>query len=127
MEAQKKRFLDNGNQTVTDLSTGLTWDQREPKYMKWQSAVDYAKESNHGGYNDWRLPTLEELMGLLDRSQLKAPLLDLRFFPGVEANHYWTSETEVMPTGTAAKYVSFNRGGTGRRNIVQKNCVRLVR
>ncbi|MEA3315978.1 MAG: DUF1566 domain-containing protein [Campylobacterota bacterium] len=48
--------------------TGLYWQINiENKRFTWEQAFEYAKELNaksYGGYNDWRVPTLEELMSL---------------------------------------------------------------
>jgi hypothetical protein len=55
-------FQDNGNGTVTDLNTGLMW-QQTPDSMKptWYGAQQYAENLTLAGYTDWRLPTVKEL------------------------------------------------------------------
>jgi len=121
---ETKRFLDNGDQTVTDLQTGLIWDQRDVCLMNWFEALEYCSNLHHAGKEDWRLPTREELESLVQRDRTEAPLLDPTFFPNVVANHYWTNET--TEAGTTAFYVSFNRGKTGRRTKKLKNYVRAV-
>ena len=35
------------------------------KAVKWDNAIEYARNLNLGGYNNWRIPTLEELIELL--------------------------------------------------------------
>ena len=66
------RFLDNGDGTITDMLTGLMWDSSTDVLgtsLNWEDALDYAKNSNVGGYTDWRLPNINELVSLIDYSQ----------------------------------------------------------
>ena len=124
-KATNWRWMDNGDQTVTDQNTGLTWTQGETELMSWQEALDYCQALVHAGFKDWRLPNRAELQTLLNLSQETAPLINKRFFPAAFANYYWTSE----PTDqvTTAFYVSFNSGTTGRRTKKRRNYVRAVR
>ncbi|MDE3743834.1 DUF1566 domain-containing protein [Maribacter polysaccharolyticus] len=59
-------FQDNGDGTVTDLNTGLMW-QQTPDFERhnYYDAFDYVDELEIGGYTDWRLPTIKELYSLL--------------------------------------------------------------
>ncbi len=54
-------FADNGDDTVTDFSTGLMWMKNYLMYMNWQSALNTCAWSNISGYTDWRLPNVKEL------------------------------------------------------------------
>ena len=75
--AADARFVDNGNGTVSDTSTGLMWQQDTDrqtgnKYyvlMTWEEALLYCENLQLGGYTDWRLPTVKELRSLADYSQ----------------------------------------------------------
>lgn len=75
--SQPSRFKDNGDETVTDLETGLMWtrDANLPgESVLFYEALCYIEEMNRGkhpnfGYADWRLPTLEELRSLKDFTQ----------------------------------------------------------
>lgn len=71
----KNRFVDNGNQTVTDLFLNLVWLQ-EPKRLplSWDEADTYARSLEFQGQTGWRLPTATELNNLIDKTQ-KAPAL----------------------------------------------------
>ncbi|MDM8524886.1 DUF1566 domain-containing protein [Desulfococcaceae bacterium HSG8] len=55
--------------TVTDRATGLIWQQAGSDYpLTWIQAVDYISELNKkqfAGHDNWRLPTVDELMSLL--------------------------------------------------------------
>jgi hypothetical protein len=51
-----------------DLDTGLIWQRKiDDERYTWQEAFEYAKKlnsQNFGGYDDWRLPTIDELCSL---------------------------------------------------------------
>lgn len=68
-------FIDNGDSTLTDNSTGLMWTKNDSKYgMNWQNALSYAQvknSTNYLGYNDWRLPTAKELQSIVDYTRCK--------------------------------------------------------
>ncbi len=84
-------FLDRGNGTVTDSSTGLIWQQADDgNYYNWYEAagvyhasynpgsIDACGDLYLGGHSDWRLPTKDELKGLVWCSNgTSTPLPDL--------------------------------------------------
>ena len=71
---QKTRFHDNRDGTITDPATGLMWTRNAnlpADTMLFYDALHYIEEMNRGnvpnfGYTDWRLPTVEELQGIID-------------------------------------------------------------
>jgi hypothetical protein len=68
--AVKKRFVDNGDGTVTDLLTSLMW-LKAPKTIaiKYEDAVEYCRNLDFKGYSGWRLPTIAEWRKFVDRKQ----------------------------------------------------------
>ena len=64
-------FIDNGDGTITDRVTGLMWGKEcSSKLYQYNRAEKYISGLNNkefAGYNDWRIPTLEELCSLLER------------------------------------------------------------
>jgi len=58
-------YIDNGNGTITDSSTGLTWQEHGTygSYSR-EYANTYAEQLSTGGYTNWRLPNSEELWGI---------------------------------------------------------------
>ncbi len=60
-------FQDNSDGTVTDLNTGLTWQQFlfDDKFT-YDSALAAADTFSLNGFNDWRLPAIKELYSLID-------------------------------------------------------------
>ena len=59
-------YRDNGDGTVTDLVTGLTWQQDPGDKMTYSDAVVWADAAETAGYDDWRLPSITELYSLVD-------------------------------------------------------------
>ena len=78
------------------------------------------------GYTDWRLPTKEELEGILASSG--SPRIDTTWFPNTQAFAYWTSSPYVGYSGYAW-YVYFYDGSVNGYSYVRGNdlYVRLVR
>jgi len=66
-------FIDNGDGTITDRTTGLMWGKgSSSKLYQYYMAEKYISGLNnkeYGGYNDWRIPTLEELCSLLEKKK----------------------------------------------------------
>ena len=76
------------------------------------------------GYTDWRLPTKEELEGIVLRGT--SPTIDTMWFPNTQARFYWSSSPYVGNSGSAWG-VNFDYGNvnfTGRSINLR---VRLVR
>ncbi len=59
-------YKDNGDGTVTDMVTGLMWEQDFQANVQWHNAPHMAKQTTTGGYNDWRVPTIKELYSLMN-------------------------------------------------------------
>ena len=89
-------FVDNGDGTVLDRKTGLMWQKSgSNNYMSFQDAKNYIRNLNQerfAGYNDWRLPTIEELASLLESTKLNG---DLYIYPVFDRqqNGCWSSTT----------------------------------
>ncbi|MBF4691978.1 DUF1566 domain-containing protein [Fusibacter sp. Q10-2] len=64
-EGNQPSYTDNHDGTVTDLVTGLMWQQTMASKMSYDDAVKYANASQLAGYSDWRLPTIKELFSLI--------------------------------------------------------------
>lgn len=116
-------FIDQGNQTVTDQYTGLMWQSTEILPQKWENALAYCEKLQLEGFDDWRLPTLKELMTLVNEEHI-APSIDTSFFPAARTAAYWTGTTFSGHPGFAW-YIRFdngleyNGGYKGRRYFVR--------
>lgn len=80
-------YRDNGDGTVSDLSTGLMWVRDRGSKLSWDQAMAGAAGNRTGGYGDWRMPTVKELYSLIDfkgksgkTSATSIPYLDTRYF-----------------------------------------------
>jgi hypothetical protein len=58
-------YRDNGDGTVTDLNTGLMWQQAVGKKVTFALAAANAATLDLAGHTDWRLPTIKELYSLI--------------------------------------------------------------
>ncbi|OGG99090.1 MAG: hypothetical protein A2600_00480 [Candidatus Lambdaproteobacteria bacterium RIFOXYD1_FULL_56_27] len=119
-------FADHGNQTVTDLSTGLMWDQRETTTMTWTAALSYCENLSLAGQTDWRLPNRNELESLVDDTKTSAPTINTTYFPSAVSDYYWSSTTYAL-LSTIAWLVNFNLGDVGGNSKVTGRYVRCVR
>jgi Protein of unknown function (DUF1566). len=64
-DGTEPRFVDNGDGTITDQSTGLMW-QKGFTISDFDDGEDKADSATTGGYDDWRVPTIKELYSLID-------------------------------------------------------------
>ena len=64
------RFIAYDDGTVLDTKTNLMWAAKDNgSDINWADAKAYCENYHGGGYNDWRLPTQDELAGLYDSSK----------------------------------------------------------
>lgn len=138
-------FIDNKNGTVTFKTSGLTWQQcavgqnwtgttcnGNAKKMNWGEAMKLT--SNFAGYNDWHLPTKDELMTLVECSDdqynqdgscknynlTNKPTINKMAFPNTNSSVFWASSSFVnlsyyawgvyFSSGHPYYYIKFNKG-----------------
>ncbi len=62
-------YQDNGDGTISDLVTGLTWSRAvDAQKVSLEQAHEMAKEMTLGGYTGWRVPSIKELYSLINFS-----------------------------------------------------------
>lgn len=123
----RNAFIEEGNGTVIDCTTGLEWQKSGSKdvllYKKLSSYVERLNLETFSGYNDWRLPTIEELGSLLKSKQEK----DISYIDSVfDSEPFWCWSADLHPDG----YVwlaSFSYGNIYRTSENLEYYVRLVR
>ncbi len=59
-------YIDNGDGSVSDLSTGLMWRKSPGAKVLWSELSRGAASLAIGGYTDWRVPTIKELYSLIN-------------------------------------------------------------
>jgi hypothetical protein len=121
---QGRKYLDNHDDTITDYSTGLMWKKFSEgqrsiacgkgmvRQYTWEYAGNRFRLTSFAGYNDWRLPTVEELRSLIEcehklaptfidnsygefslEKQCNKPTINRDVFPNTSPTRYWTSTT----------------------------------
>jgi hypothetical protein len=100
-------FVVNGDGTVTDMVTGLMWQQTDGGEMTIESAETYCQNLALGGYANWRLPTAQEAFSILNHGKQNPPL-DPSVFPNSGAEYWWTGERQI---GNSDKIWVTNAGG----------------
>jgi hypothetical protein len=125
-------FVDNGDGTVTDRATGLTWMQVDSGHLRagrsgdgrldWSEALAWAENLQYAGHDDWRLPNVKELQSIVDYSRCPektgSPAIDPIFRTTritVEEGRkdwpvFWSSTTHAQrDSARQAAYVAFGR------------------
>ena len=91
-------FTDNHDGTVTDNVTGLFWQQTvSGGTFTFDQATKGCIALTLGGHTDWRVPTMIELVSIIDYGRAVNPALDQTVFPGVMTNSgFWSSTVGVV-------------------------------
>ncbi len=131
-----RRFVDMGNGTVGDQNTGLMWKKCLEGQMgakcfgtatayPWELAQQRAQALNNqrfAGYTDWRLPTRQELLSIVEQ-QCENPSANLQIFPHTPAAGLWSGDE----AGMNAWSLDFTRGKEYKSLKGGGKYVRLVR
>ena len=124
------RWCDNGDGTVTDMTTCLVWLQKADwgGRKKWEDCTPHSHDDAHtragilkaaderwlsdgSVLGDWRLPTKTELVGITTgHNYIRSG--SMYAFTGVQSNIYWSSTTNANDTSSAWS-VWFIYGGAG--------------
>ena len=140
--APDSRYVDNGDNTVTDRQTGLMWrqcvegltstaspcDTGAVTLMTWSGALLAVNASNNGGgfagFTDWRLPNIKELGSLVEYGCFY-PAINETLFPGTPATEYYWSSTP--DTGQYSLAIDFANGNDVTMTVNTPAIVRMVR
>ncbi len=113
------------NGIVTDTDTNLQWqDDVMGLFMSWGAAINHCESLPLGGYNNWRLPNINELKSIVDRSKANPAIVD--GFVNTASNYYWSTTTYEHYHHTVW-LVRFNYGGTDSKGKDSNGYVRCVR
>ncbi len=144
----KVRNFTRGAGIVTDHITGLQWQDdysdnggeivakpwvTEANYnagkyddTSGDTASTYCANLSLGGYDDWRLPSVSELLSIVDNSKY-SPAISSVFEKTTTASHYYWSSTTYARFTYHAWYVYFYDGRTNNGSKGGSNGVRCVR
>ena len=115
---------DNGDSTVTDSATGLTWQKADSgQGMVWEDALAYCEDLELADLDDWRLPNAKELQSIVDYSRSPDTTSSAAIDPMFEISSitneagdkdypfFWTGTTHATSNGMggSAAYVAFGR------------------
>ena len=117
---------DSRLKVVKDTSNNLMWqDDNKAKTIKknWKDAVDYCQGLELDGYDDWRLPTINELKSIVDYNRYK-PAINSKFKNVSIDDWYWSSTSYNK---NSAWLVSFDDGNDGHffsEGVLYIRCIR---
>lgn len=110
------RFVDNGDGTVTDRQLNLMWSKTDNHGdMNWHQATQWVRFTFpltlQESYDNWRLPSLEELQSLVDKTSpgyetdcgLQANIVSVI---RLTCGWVWTAESD--PTAPTARVFNFD-------------------
>jgi len=132
------RFMELHDNVQYDWYTGLEWiadpsaiggiwgTLGSPASMTWDEALQAANDLNYGGFNDWRMPNINELSTLIDYGK-DHPGIAGDKFPNTQSAGYWPSSM----TTHGCENMFYTTFGTGARywddDLTKKKYIRPVR
>jgi hypothetical protein len=106
------------NGSVVDTKTKLTWQQVVPAevFQTLPDAQTYCAGlgATLGGAG-WRVPTVKELLSLVDYSQAAAPMIDPTAFPATPTDYFYTASKN--PKGLLFSFDLVHGGVTTMGNL----------
>jgi len=121
----ENNYHNNNDGTITDRATGLMWQQDgldDVIYQKDASAyIEKLNKESFAGYTDWRLPTIDELLSLLESERQSNELYINPMF----GEQSWCWSSDIRPGGGAWFVLFFD--GDVDWNDLDVSYVRAVR
>lgn len=119
---------DNRLEVVRDDIYKLMWQDGDlpPFRMYYDKAVQYCENLNFAGFDDWRLPTVNELLSITDDTRFKTAI-NLAFKNAeLYSNSCWSS-TKEADNPSYVWYVEFDYGMEFQSDVSNRHFVRCVR
>ena len=112
---------------VRDTETGLIWTANNigDGRLEHAPAMQACAALTLGEQSDWRLPTIKELLTLVNYERVD-PAIDIEAFPTCKPNYYWSSSPCAGDSGVAWD-VSFGNGSSSVGSRYYDGFVRAVR
>jgi len=113
---------------IQDPRTNLMWEDtphvREAK-IRQPRAKEYCSELTLGGFNDWRLPSIQELLTIIDYNRVSPAII--KAFSYIEDESFYWTKTHVADEDDAFWGVNFKRGYSSKASEYYDRYVRCVR
>ena len=116
---------------VKDESTGLEWQQEISGKYTYEEAFNYCENLEYGGFGDWRVPSMQELVSLIELRcfNWECQNIDETYFPNTPKSLFWSSQKKI--TADVEPYnvwgVDFWSGYTKLTYMANTISVRCVR
>ena len=126
---------DDRREVIKDDIYKLMWQDGEEIYQgTYDEAVEYCENLTFAGFEDWRLPTLNELLSITDDTRFEPAINESFKNIAYETNvkgekiydQYWSS-TRYAYGSSNAWLVSFRFGDAYWSGVSYRNFVRCVR
>ena len=106
---------------VLDNTMGLMWCAEDQKVSDWASSEKACSDLRTGGFEDWRWPTIQERLSIVDYTCTE-PAVDTTFFRIPGSGWHWTSTRYAGSPSSYAWGVNlrlgdadvYYQGGSGR-------------
>ncbi len=120
-------FIKTGD-IVKDTVSKLEWqDDAIGNTMTWTAAIGHCENLALGGHNDWRLPNINELRSIVERSNI-SPAIVSGFSETTSDDHYWSSTTYAYENSRGYAWrVGFYTGFVSSHGKGTNHYVRCVR
>jgi len=109
---------------INEDGTGLVADLQDLGQMNWYSAMDAAASATSQGYDDWYLPSIDELGLMYNTIGNGGPEGNIG---GFENDWYWSSSEFNNNYDSLAWFVGFANGYTNYLSKNDPNRVRIIR
>ena len=127
----KSRFIVNGDGTVTDTLLNLMWAASDNQGdINWRQAQQWVKYSFpytiKTSYDNWLLPTVDELKTLYDRdNEYEAQCgMNLNTVPAIELSCGWVWASEMQYI--SARMFNFHRGRSNTDRVGKYKLYRVL-
>jgi hypothetical protein len=119
--AEEERFIDNGDGTITDVEKNIMWTKTDTmndlkKWCCYQDCLDYVRhlrENNFAGYDDWRLPTRDQMGSLYGETLTNKDVYgkDIHISEKFEKGGGFSIVAEIVPGRARSCVLNIREGG----------------
>jgi hypothetical protein len=112
---------DDTKEVVTDSDSNLMWQDNDVvgqlNKISWRAAINYCETLDFAGFDDWRLPNINELYSIGDKTRhnpaIRTSFVNIVSRDTSEDDYYWSSTTDADQS-FLAQAVEFRWSNTAR-------------